>query len=515
MATPTKAQIQADLVKTRADLAVASAQEEYYREAYADSAKAILAADDIGWVKLGVSASDVASISLDEAKQVSQRLHGYAESNPLLVRGRETRCSYLFSSPYEIGTQDATTVITPQMWNNINKRRNQDSVFSLEALERIEGERYSAGQAFVLYDRGEKTFQQISFQEIGDIIYDPDDSTEVWYVRRDWSATVIDEAGNVKVQERKVYYPSSRFQAPKGGYASKINGIEVNADKRMIVERVNMQPGGNLGIPDSFAAAPWALAYSAYLSDGSKVLAALAEWAWVVKSSKRNPAERAAATVRSSSGVGGTLFTDADVSPMPSKDAIDLNTGRPLAAQVAASLGISVVLLLADPGQSGAYGTAQTLSDPNRRTMEARRQRSTVFLEHCLELLGVNKPAVQWPKMSPGTDIDEVTLVNMAFGTGLFHEDEVRPRLADLAHITVVHDDPPEGFMYPNNRDSMPRADVDDDGVGGETTGDKVGDVSMSDGSTPMSNGQGRDSLGLGNVSHRKDTSAKTSKSKS
>ena len=493
MANPTKAQIQAELIATKQELAIAETQEQYYREAYSDTAKAILAADDIGWTKLGVSQSDVANMSLHEAKAVAQRLHGYAESNPLLTRGREIRCSYLFSSEYEIGTEDAQGKITSQQWNNIKKQKNQDNAFSLEALERIEGERYSAGQAFVIYDRSAKEFQQVSFQEIGDIIYNPDDSTEIWYVRRDWSANVIGGNGTTATKEFKVYYPASRFDAPKGGYAKVINGIEVNADKRMIVERVNIQPGGNLGLPDSFAAAPWALAYSAYLSDGSKVLAALAEWAWVVKAKKRNPAERAASTVRNSDGVGGTLFTDMDVQSMPSKNAVDLNTGRPLAAQVAAALGVSIVLLLADPGQSGAYGTAQTLSDPNRRTMEARRQRNTAFLIHCLELLGVTKPAVQWPKMSPGADIDEVTLVNMAFGTGLFHEDEVRPRLAELAHITVLHDTPPEGFMYPNNEQSTNRSDIDADGV------------SMSDGSTPTSNGQGRDSLGLGNVSHRKD----------
>ena len=55
-------------------------------------------------------------------------------------------------------------------------------------------------------------------------------------------------------------------------------------------------------------------------------------------------------------------MTDADVTAMPTKDAIDLNTGRPLAAQVASALGISIVLLLADPGQSGAYGTVDTVS---------------------------------------------------------------------------------------------------------------------------------------------------------
>lgn len=492
MATQTKAQLEATVAKLQGELAIEANQAQYYQEAYSDSARMLLENDNIGWDKLGASVGDVANITLAEAKRVSKRLHGFAESNPLLTRGREIRNSYLFSDMYEVGTEDAKTKITPQMWTHIKKQRNHDAVFSLEALERIESERFCAGNAFVVYDRIAKSFQQISFQEIGDIIYNPDDATEIWYVQREWSAMVITTEGKTQVVNHKEYYPASRY-APDDNFAPSINGIVVDTNKRMIVERVGVQPGGNLGIPDSFAAAPWALAYSAYLSDGSKVLAALAEWAWLVKPTKRNSAERAASSVRSDRGAGGTLITDMEVSAMPSKDAVDLNTGRPIAAQVAAALGVSIVLLLADPGQSGAYGTAQTLSDPNRRTMETRRQRNTIFLNHCLELLGVKSPQVTWPKMAPGTDMDEVTLVNMAFGTGMFHEDEIRPRLAELAHVTLLHDDVPDGFMYPNNSNSLPRKDIDADGSG----------TSAKDGTNEMVNGQGKNNLSLGNISHR------------
>lgn len=467
---------------------LADVYQDALREAYSGTANAILSAEDVGWVKLGVSAHDMNQIGLPEAKQVAQKLHGYRESNPLLTRGFEVRASYLLSSGYEIGTEDAQGKITPQQWNLIAK--NQDSVFGMEAMERLEAERYCAGQVFVLYHRGEKRFQHISFQEIAGIIYDPDDSSKIRYVRRDWSAVMVGPDGATVPTERRVWYPASTYDAPEGGYVQVIDGVRVDDTKRMLVDRVNIQAGGNLGLPDSFAAAPWALAYSAYLSDGSKVLAALAEWAWLVKPKKRNPAERAAATVRSERGAGGTLFTDMDVQAMPTKNAVDLKTGRPLAAQVASALGISIVLLLADPGESGAYGTAQTLSDPNRRTMEARRERNTAFLLHCLELLGVKKPSVLWPKMSPGSDDEESDIVMKAWGSGLFHEDEVRGPLAKLAHITLLHDTPPEGFMYPNNEQSIARTDVDSDAVNMQ-------------GTTDMNNGQGKDSLGLGNLSHK------------
>lgn len=497
---------EADVVRLQQEIVIEKAQSEYYKEAYSDSARAMLQAEDVGWQKLGVSNSDITQISLIESKQVSKRLHGYAETNPLLSRGREIRNSYLFSGRYKIGTDDAKTKISPQQFNLINKQKNQDNVFSMEALEKLEGERYAAGQVFVEFDRTKREFQQISYQQIGDLIYNPDDPAEVWYVLREWTAIMIGADGQTTPVENKVWYPVSTYE-PDNGFATRINSIRVDANKRMILDRVNVQPGGNLGIPDCFAAAPWALAYSSYLSDGSKVLAALAEWAWLVKPKKQNPAERAAATVRGERGVAGTLFTDMEVSAMPTSNAVDLETGRPLAAQVASSLGISLVVLLADPSQGGGYNVAASLSDPNRRTMEARRERNTAFLLHCLTLLGIKNPEIQWPKMTPGTDKEEMELTMMAWGSGLFHEDEVRQPLADLAHITITHTEPPEGYILPNNLKAQEAASA----LKQEEI--KTAAEVKPDGSSGMSNGQGRDSLGVGRKSKTQAKGSERAKS--
>lgn len=485
--------VESAVVRLQAELAIANTMADHFAEAYADSARALLRSEEIGWNRL--SGSDVNQTDLQSAKDVAKKLEGYTESNPLLARGREIRNSYLFSAPYEVGTRKADTDISTQQTNIINTRKNQEAVFSLDALGIIEGERYTAGQAYVLFDRSTKEFQQIPFAEISDIIYNPNNSGEIWYVQRSWSATIINGNGDTEVKEWKEWYPCSRYDTPQGGYARAIRSVPVIDTRRMVVDRVGLRPGKNLGLPDSFTAAPWALAYSSYLSDGSKVLAALAEWAWVVKPKKQDPAQRAAATVRSERGAGGTLFTDMDVAPMPKGNAVDLATGRPLAAQVAAALGISIVLLLADPGQSGAYGTAQTLADPNRRTMEARREHNSHFLEECLALIGIKEPVVTWEKMAPGTDLEEMELTAMAWGTGLFSAEEVRPRVADLAHITIVSPTAPDGVMIPNNEKSLARPDVDADAA-------TPGSTAAND----MANGQGSDNLGIGNVSKSKVT---------
>lgn len=473
------------------ELARADIAADVYQEAYSDAVRQMFAFEDIGWQALGGPNTDKPGNDLAQSKSIAEKLSDFSETNPLLKRGKEIRNSYLFSEPYEIGTEGAKSKITPQQRNIIDRPENQEAVFSLSALETIEGERFDGGNAFVLWDKVKKVFQRIPFDEIGDVVYDPFDKSQLRYIMRQMTyEAVIASTGEKVAREFKMWYPVSRYE-PTEGYLTHIGDVPVDSNKRMIVSRVNLRSGSVFGLPDSFAAAPWALAYSAYLRDGTKVLAALAEWVWKITPKKRPAAERAAAAVRTERGAGGSIFTDMDVQALPKSDAVDLNTGRPLASQVAAALGISIVVLLADPGQSGAYGTAQTLADPNRRTMQARREVNTEFLKECLRLVGIDDPAITWAKMAPGSDLEEVQLLSAIWGTGLFEPEEVRPRLAKVGQITLLQDDAPDGVLVPNNAMSLARSDIDADGS-----------TQSADGSNSMANGQGRDSLGVGNISH-------------
>lgn len=463
----------------------ANVSNEVLQEAYSDAVRQMFAAEDIGWSRIG-GAEYSGVNSLVDVKGIASKLSDWSISNPLLKRGLEINCSYQLSDPYEITTRDAAGKISPQQMNNYTKRENQEAVFGLAALGEIIGQWFDAGNSFVEFDRPSKEFQQVPLSQIADVIYDPMDANKIRYVKRSANVEVISNDGvrTPKLIERWV--PAKDYDPPSGQkFPTTIDQVPVDITKRMVVTRVNRKVGSVFGVPDAFAAAPWALAYSAYLRDGTKVLAALAEWVWKITPKKKSAAERAAAAVRrgGSGNAGGTMFTDMDVQSLPKADAVDLNTGRPLAAQAAAALGVSVVLLLADPGQSGAYGTAQTLSDPNRRTMQARRELLTEFLRDCLELLGVKDPDIVWSKMAPGTDKEEMDLHAQAWGTGLFEPEEIRPAMAKIAKLELLSDAPPEGVIIPNNERWAKESSVDADGTNSQT------------------NGVGRDNLGIGAVS--------------
>jgi hypothetical protein len=424
----------------------------------------MLAADDVGWVKLGTTSDEDGQFSLDQLKGISKQLQEWTTTNPLLSRGNEIRCSYLFGTQYEVSTEDAESTISKRAQSAIDHPINQAAVFSQSALIAAERARYTDGNVFALYDQGTQRFQMIPFKQISDSMYNPSDPGEVWYFQRTYTARVINaKTGNLNNKEVKEWYRSDAYKPRSGKYLTVINGRPVVENKVIVDSRVNRPIGQTWGLPDSFAAAPWALTYSKYLSDGAKVLASLAEWTWQLKPSTKKAGDQAGAKIKSGSGVAGTVITDMEVKSLPEAKAVDLSTGRPLAAQVASALGISVVILLSDPGQSGAYGTAQTLTDPTIRTMVARQELLTDFLLRCLHLIGITKPTILWAKMAPDPDFREMQTKVAAWETGLFEADEVRGPIAAVAGINLLHDSAPADVMLPNNSDSLSRLDVDAD----------------------------------------------------
>lgn len=468
------------------------ASAEMVREAYADAARALLKLEDIGWTQLTGIRTD-SRYSIEDLHDISERMREWSDTNPLLWRGNDVRCSYLFGNGYKIGTIGADSKISPRAQEDIDNPQNQAALFSPEALAANEKARYTDGNLFACFDKGTRRFQIIPFKQIEDAYTNPDDPGEVWFYMRTRSSREFDPIRNkFNTVEKSVWIPVDSFKPPK-----EIRGIPtlgehpIDWGKVIVDSRVNRQIGETWGLPDAFAAAPWAIAYSSYLRDGTKVLAALAEWVWQIKPKSRTGGQNVGAQVRSSDGPAKTIVSDMEMQALPKSDAVDLSTGRPIAAQVAGALGISVVILLSDPGQSGALGTAQTLTDPTIRTMMTRREINTQFLVRCLALLKIKNPTILWEKMAQDPDHREMQTKIAAGATGMFWEDEMREPIAELAGFTLKHDAPPPGYMLPNNSESLPRKDIDSDaspmskatGQGGASTDNKPssGDNSLRD----------------------------------
>jgi hypothetical protein len=433
-------------VETR--LQNADMRADYLNESYVDAVRSMLQLEDAGWNLLGTRPKE--GFSLEQLRQISYQLREWSDTNPLLVHGHEVRSSYLFATGYDITREDGSPTQS-RYQKIIDDPLNQRAVFSLQALSSNERSRYTDGNLFILWDKITSRFSRLQFGEVYDAVYNPDDVEDLWFIMRSYTRREVNIASIYLTPEAelvRIWYATDTY---RGTVPDQINGFPVSKSVIIIDDRVNRHAGATWGVPDSFAAAPWALAYSAYLRDGTKLLASLAEYAWKITPKTASGALNAGAALASNRGAGKNIVSNDNIQSLPRNNAVDLHTGRPIAAQAAAALGISVSLLLADPGESGSFGAAQTLTDPTVKTMQFRQNENEQFLRRCLAVMGMTDADIIWGDMATDSKFREQQTLILALDTGLFWADEIREDMAELIGIELKHPAEPEGFMLSNN----------------------------------------------------------------
>lgn len=415
-----------------------ASENELLRESYASMAQAIIAFDDDGWNPLGTHFGQE-GFTLTELRVAANKIREVTEGNSLLKRGSSMRSSYVFGRGVSFGEQP------PRIRRMIEDPVNQDVLFSPDAQLINERSHFTDGQFFILGDNQTKQLQRIPFNEITGAVTDPDDSERIRYIRRTWNRTDMNfPTGQTTAAAREVWYPVDTY-TPRGRFATSIQNQPVDTSKTMFYSRVNLRAGRIWGVPDALPALPWAHAYNEYLKDGSRLLKSLAMFAWQLRTKTKAGATSAAAAIATPSTVGSTAIMGEgmEMASLPRSGAVDLGTGRPLASMVAASLEISVVALLSDPGTSGAYGTAQTLDVPTVKAMEARQATWTTFYQRILRWMGANSIEVSWPKIEVEPSQRFMQALALARETNAIWDDEYRAAVIETLDITKMHNTPP------------------------------------------------------------------------
>ena len=400
-------------------------------ESYNNMAQALLSIEDEGWSLLGVQRTVGDAFTIEQLQLLAEKLTEKTDGNPLLKRGFGLRTSYIFGRGVEIdgfsSRRIESLVMDPQ---------NQSALFSAEAMIINERSNFTAGQFFILGDNNTKKLQRIPFKEITGWVSDPDNVEIIRYIRRSWSR--IDISGNPTLLQE--WYPVDTYTVT--ARIPKIQGQPVNYTKTMFPFMVNKRSGNPWGVPDAFAAYPWAYAYNEYLKDGSRILKSLSMFAWQLKSRTKTGATNAAATIATTKQAGSTavLGADMELSALPRvSNSVDLSNGKPLAAMVAAALEVSVVALMSDPGTSGAYGVAQTLDVPTTKAMQARQRLWELYLERIMRFFGQRDTEVKWPKMETESSYRMVQSLALAYEAGAIWQDEFRSAVLDELDVHSMH----------------------------------------------------------------------------
>lgn len=380
---PTAPSLQAQQLSEQ--LAAAENHIELLEESYADLA---LAAEDQGWTRLGADAER--EFDRQGLGQIARNCRVMAIASPTIKRGLGLRGGYVWGQGVQVAARDDdVNEVVQAFWDDPSNRAAFTSSQAQEENERALGTDGNFFLAFFTHPIvGKVQVRSTPFDEITDVITNPEDRDEPWFYLRQYTTTVYERGytglTRSRRETRRVLHPALGYRPavrPKS-----IDGVAVEWDVPILHVPVNRLDGWKFGVPDAYAALPWARAYEGFLTDWAKIVKALSKFAWRLTGDKASKVRRAASAAAAAtqhlqpaagSGAGQAAAYGPGVSleAIPKSGAtIDSESGKPLAAMVAAALGLPVTMLLADPGVTGARAVAETLDTPTENEFGLRQK---------------------------------------------------------------------------------------------------------------------------------------------
>lgn len=382
-------QASTEIAELRSELGREAFNNELLAESLADLERSL---SEPGWIRALAQAE--VEFAPDAMVQLRAICRLYGIKNSLIKRGLGLRSAYVWGGGVEItarangrqvGEQDVQGVINAFLTDPGNQR----SVTGPEARDQLERSGLGTeGEVFLVCFTvpltGQVSVRTIAPDEIVEVATNPDDASEPWFYRRRWTENKLDLGTGTRVtQARERWYPCIDYQ-PKVK-RPRIGQFEVAWDAPVLHVAVNRPRGWQRGIPDAYTAVDWARAYKEFLEDWARLMKSLARYAWKA-TTKGSAAAQVRAKIATAPGIspisGEPMAAGATaiLSPEAALEAvnksgatIDAESGRPLAMMVASALGVPVTMLLADPGQTGARATAETLDQPTELEMTQRR----------------------------------------------------------------------------------------------------------------------------------------------
>lgn len=352
---------------------------------------AALYREDRGWQAL--TQATERDMTRDGLRTVSQTCRVMHVASPLIKRGLNLRAAYVFGSGVGISARSvgdgAEQDVNAIVQEFLDDDHNRATFTGAQAREQMENALGTDGNVFIALFTTPRTGRveprTLDVDEISDIVTDPEDKSQPWFYRRDFVKVSMDTFGRMSESQQTVWYPALGHTPRKR--LPLIEGHPVQWDAPVYHVKVNVSLGAKWGIPDAYAALPWARAYKEFLEDWATLMKSLSRIAWRT-SSKRSAAQQARAALTAQQNAGGVAHMGPgdQLEAVPKTGAtIDAESGRPLATMIAAALGFPVTTLLADPGQTGARAVAETLDQPTELEMGGRRE---VWTEAYRRVLG-------------------------------------------------------------------------------------------------------------------------------
>ena len=417
-------------------------------ESYDEAAAAILRmrSEDVGFNLLGqVSKTD--GFSLGVVKDVAKKAEVQQVGNPLLKQGFQLRFNPIFSRGFTLEGE-----VKPRFERKLASITVRETLFTAEAHETLERSCFNVGNLFVIYNRATGDMMRVPFEEITNRAVDPDFPARTAYYL--WTHTRTDFDG--KTSPINEWIPVVEWVQSGKDQVDKIGQHEVNHGWTMVDMRVNVPTTGHWGIPDSFAALPYAWAYSEYIRDAASLLKAYNLIAWRIVGKSKNQAQAAGVTMAANRRTGGTAAMTAGTQfdAMPKAGLIDMDDGRALAAMVASALNVPTTALLATVSGSVA-AAVQSLDGPTVAMARSRQERWATFYERIFAAMGIDGLTINFPKITEDPIHRQISSLATARATGALWADEYREAVLEALSVKSQHPDAPEVEEYAQAQNAL------------------------------------------------------------
>jgi hypothetical protein len=293
------------VTELRRDLAVAESNTSLVAETLSDLERQMA---EPGWIRFATLTEQEFSVRGMTQMRAICRLMSVA--NPLVKRGLNLRSAYVWGQGVEItarangrdrdGEQDVQAVIAAFLDDDGNRRALTGS----SARDRLEHALGTDGDLFIAHftrpTTGQVQVRVIVADEITEVISNPEDASEPWFYRRVWYRHDIDtQTGLVQPQRQERLYPCVDYRPATR--PRRLGQVQIAWDTPLLHVDVNRPQGWRRGVPDAYAAIPWARAYKEFLESWAGLMHALARFAWRL-TAKGNTKAQAAAKLAAAPG---------------------------------------------------------------------------------------------------------------------------------------------------------------------------------------------------------------------
>lgn len=372
--------------------------------------------DDLGWQHIteGWDAFEFSRQFLGEIVRLSRIM---ALKNPLIRHYVRLQSHYVWGQGINIQAADeqVNTAIHDLFWDLPD---NRVALTGTQALKAREREYSIVGNIFfVLFSdpaTGAVHIRSIPFEEVKEIICNPDDACERWYYKRVWTQKRFNEAtGLTENQEQTAWYPDWRYNPPTR--RGQINGKPVLWDSPVYHMRDTETGDMQWGVPSTYAALDWAKAVKTNLEDHATLVRALARFAWHFPVGSGRGVAAVKSTLGTTIGIHSSGLPETNPPPVTGAAWIGPNAPEPIRTagatpnpdasrrlwlMVAAAVGIPETILAGD-ADVGNLATAKTLDRPTELQMVDRQES---WKESLGDIIGY---AIQRIQAAPGGPLSQ------------------------------------------------------------------------------------------------------------